>query len=1120
MSIYTYATTLQGATSVQTAVQGNFLSLLETNLIVSKGSRIEIYSLINDLLVPTLDFDLHCRIESLKVFSLPNQATCSLFILSEQQNFCVLHFDTATNTITTKAHGALEQKNARPNDDIFTVIDSENSTIMISAFTGLLFFIPLRSQNQSTTIKGKSKDYDYPALDLDPFDFRISEFNIKSMVAVEGLQMPSFAILYEQDDGILLKFYQVNLSRKQISTKYTVNGPLEASCHLLVPVPRPYGGVLAIGEFTISYFDIEGHDCSLSIDTVIIKTYEFIDDDKTDNSKRVRCILGDTNGILYLLTLGIEREIVNDLSIQYLGEAAACSAIVSLGQDMLYLGSPQGDSTLVKIENRDNHSSLTTMDEYPNLGPITDFCLYDLDKQGRQTMVCCSGANNDGTLRVVQSGIGFIERAVISMDGIEHIWSVASDKVFGKAQHDILVLSSIRETRLLYHPGEDRKYMDELKQFSAFDLDRPTMALGTFENGDILQVTVYEARLMTPSSTYSTGNIWKPQSTIVTAAVGSDHCVLSCGFGRLICLKVEYLKHSLVEVANRKFDHEISCMNVFNSKRTGRPYAAIGFWGGNNIQILDLTNLSTVSASSIQDVPRSILFQTLEDDDYLFVALGDGKMLHYTVSPNTMELLHQNVITIGTRAITLHAFSNRGEKAVFAATDRPTIISSVRNRLVYSSVNLKNVRGFTEFNNPLWTNSLVIMTEQALLLGDLDPVRKLHFSKLPLAKKMGWRIAYHDDSQTIIVGTSQLKRNPDNGLEQKHGWVNIYDARTFQELEAFDLLEYELVETICTANIFNQDQHYIFVGTAITLPSEPDRSIGRILMYQVTFGRNYELVDTISIPGVVYCIKPYKNSIIAAVNGSIYFLDSYHPDAIQGEKLKISQKAHSNILALDLDTLGDSILVGDFMESMSLMKLEDQSRPSKMTTIAKDSNVNWMTAVKMADSDVYIGAEMSHNLFTLKKPATTQVDTSVDEIMRMDVVGEYHIGDLINRMHRGTLADQIDPLEKNKTWTIMYATVNGAIGTLTGITEEDYELLLTVQQRILQSCPPIGGMDHSVWRTFYNGARSGESRNYIDGDLVEKFLTLPRKQQNSIVESLPISVEQLQTKVEALSQLR
>jgi DNA damage-binding protein 1 len=106
--------------------------------------------------------------------------------------------------------------------------------------------------------------------------------------------------------------------------------------------------------------------------------YEFIGGDD-----RLRCILGDTTGILYLLTLGISSGSVADLNIQYLGEAAACSSIVSLGSDLLYLGSPQGDSTLVKLEKPQRHYILTTVDEYPNLGPITDFCLYDLDKQGR-----------------------------------------------------------------------------------------------------------------------------------------------------------------------------------------------------------------------------------------------------------------------------------------------------------------------------------------------------------------------------------------------------------------------------------------------------------------------------------------------------------------------------------------------------------------------------------------------------------------------------------------------------------------------------------------------------------------------------------------------------------------
>lgn len=132
----------------------------------------------------------------------------------------------------------------------------------------------------------------------------------------------------------------------------------------------------------------------------------------------------------------------------------------------------------------------------------------------------------------------------------------------------------------------------------------------------------------------------------------------------------------------------------------------------------------------------------------------------------------------------------------------------------------------------------------------------------------------------------------------------------------------------------------------------------------------------------------------------LYYLCSYRPEAAEGERLTVAQKSASNILALDLDTNDDSILVGDFMQSMSLLRLEDANAAS-MTSVAKDYNANWMTAVKMANQDTFIGAEMSHNLFTLMKPDMMEGTNKKDETIRMDVVGEYHVGDLINRMHQG-----------------------------------------------------------------------------------------------------------------------
>lgn len=113
-------------------------------------------------------------------------------------------------------------------------------------------------------------------------------------------------------------------------------------------------------------------------------------------------------GSLYILALSTTRTQMTDLSISYLGQVfieekhrphpshglfvlqvSACSSAVYLGFDMLYLGSSQGDSYMARLDLQNSASPFTVVDEYPNLAPITDFCIYDLDKQGRVSPDSC-----------------------------------------------------------------------------------------------------------------------------------------------------------------------------------------------------------------------------------------------------------------------------------------------------------------------------------------------------------------------------------------------------------------------------------------------------------------------------------------------------------------------------------------------------------------------------------------------------------------------------------------------------------------------------------------------------------------------------------------------------------
>ena len=80
-----------------------------------------------------------------------------------------------------------------------------------------------------------------------------------------------------------------------------------------------------------------------------------------------------------------------------------------------------------------------------NLGPIVDFVVVDLERQGQGQVVTCSGAYKDGSLRIVRNGIGINDQASLALQGIKGLWALRS----GGAHATHMVLSFISETRVL-----------------------------------------------------------------------------------------------------------------------------------------------------------------------------------------------------------------------------------------------------------------------------------------------------------------------------------------------------------------------------------------------------------------------------------------------------------------------------------------------------------------------------------------------------------------------------------------------------------------------------------------------------------------------------------------------
>ncbi|KAI8369638.1 CPSF A subunit region-domain-containing protein [Radiomyces spectabilis] len=1123
MSLYNYVTTAQPPTAVHFAVKGNFLDALANNLIISKGTRIEIYVFVDNEIKPVLDFPIYGRIESLIALQLPGRPTCSLFVLTDRQRFCVLSYDQTAKSVITDISGALEEVNARTTDEpTIALLDPENKAIIVSMYTGLLRVIPIIGipMKIGNNAKGKAKDTGSKKLSMIPHSIRISELVVKSIVCLHGRAKPTIAMLAaDYEDTRSVSVYELNLADKSINERpiYQIN--VDTTAYSLVPVPMPFGGFLIISEVAITYHNMRTANVSLQSPASIITAANFLD----NSSSRV--LLGDVKGSLYELSLASSNDTVHSLHLHLVAELSTPSAIVPLNSEMIYIGSSRSDSCLARVDPlSDSRYTLHVLEEFPNIGPVTDFCLFDLDKQGRQTMVCCSGIDNQGSLRIVQSGVGFREQAVLQISNVKDIWSLRTTP---GSLDDMLVLTCVNSTRIL-RKSKQKEPLEELRSFSTFSFQEPTLATGCTLDNDIVQVTPSSVRLMSSKAEGTLIAEWKSpdNSPITVARLNGSQCVLCHGLNNLVYLEIQANK--LLQKGSLKFNSEIAALDITPPKNDSQSTdrVIVGLWANeHNLQVVTLPAMQILATDTLLQnaVPRSIVRTKLENSIYCFVSLGDGQLVNYQENPSTGKLQHKKHITLGTRAVKLYPFDNAGQSSILATSDQPTIITSMHGRLTYSAVDIKNVSAFTTFATNFIPGSIIMALPNALLFGDIDKLRRLHISKIPLENEMGRRIVYHEESETIALSTSRSSVDTDSGFDVTSGSLRVFDARTFQVLYSIDMKEREVVESLVCANLDHEDTKYVIAGTAIVNPDEPNQDRGRLLIFHVSAEREYRLIESVDLPGVLYDIKPVMTdspSIVIAVNGSIYYLEAFEYDASPGEKCTLALKLDANILALSMDTRGHLVLVGDLMQSMSLLEVTNDNQHT-VKKVAMDFSSNWMTAVKILDNDIYLGAEMCNNLFTLKR-----MPSEMEESTRLEVAGEYHLGDQVNRFRAGSLADMAEDTDVFTRTSVLYATVNGAIGVIVGITQEQYEFLAMVQNNLARIIPSTGDIPHQQWRAFNSNTRNCEASNYIDGDLIERFLLLDSSQKLQVLRGdnggskLQCPMEELQRIIETLARVK
>lgn len=331
---------------------------------------------------------------------------------------------------------------------------------------------------------------------------------------------------------------------------------------------------------------------------------------------------------------------------------------------------------------------------------------------------------------------------------------------------------------------------------------------------------------------------------------------------------------------------------------------------------------------------------------------------------------------------------------------------------------------------------------------------------------------------------------------------------------------------------------FIVLGTAFGYPDEDEPSTGRVIVVEcnsrATGGLKSDSEDQITrqvrqvadlpMRGGIYSIAPfYEGSILVTCGSKTMLCQLAASLSAPGELLLylIGSGHHGHLISLYVKSLvnNDSSLqkrkekrqlaiVGDLMRSISLV--EYYPKHQVVEELARDYNSNYCTDIAMLTNNVYMGSEGHNNLFVLRY---NQNATTEEARVRLDTVGQYHLGEMVNKMMCGSLvmpsnntsgsgsgaaADgklaAADKSSRKIDITIgsqtLYGTVDGTVGTILGTGGKTFAFLSALQRAMDAIVRPVGDLSHAHHRAWEQDTKRHGACGFIDGDWIETFLDL------------------------------
>ncbi|KAJ5256820.1 hypothetical protein N7478_012924 [Penicillium angulare] len=1142
-----YVVPIHRASGIRHAVKLNFMNAEEDCLVAAKANRLEFYTLAPDGLTLVATRAIYAQITMLARLPAPaNSLTDHLIVGTDQYNYFTLVWDSATNDIVTaRSYVDISEPSSRESQtNPRCLLDPTGRFMTLEIYEGVVVVVPII---EPTKRKGRASHAvsqpDAPQVGElgEPTSSRIDELFVRSSAFLHSASnQPWLALLYEDNQQkVRLRIRELEYSRatssgppdatfKEVQDQKLEGGvfghELDMGSSHLIPIPAPLGGLIVLGETTIKYIDDNANDVmERNLDEATV----FVAWEKVDSQ---RWLLADDYGRLFFLMFILDnRGDVADWKLDYLGSTSRATVLVYLGGGVLFVGSHQGDSQVLRIGS----GGFEVIQTLSNIAPILDFTVMDLGNRtsdtqthefssGQARIVTGSGAFDDGTLRSVRSGVGMEELGVLSeMDHITDLWGLQTQ---GDSDFmDTLLVTFVDETRVFRFSGDGE--VEELEDFIGLTLNETTLLAANLPGGRVLQVTEKKAVIADLESGMTTFEWALPANKTVTAASANDDYLALVIAGQILASFDIGQNASLITQKEFGAEQQISGVTVpYNP--TGVCIA--GFPQSAKVSVLDIKSLSEIQTKSLGETgeafPRSVLVADVLANNHptLFISMADGSVVTFFLDPKTHSLTGMDKLILGSeQPIFKKLPRGDGLYNVFVTCENPSLIYGSEGRIIYSAVNSEGASRVCHLNAEAYPGSIAVATARELKIALVDRERTTQIQTLPMGSTVR-RVAYSPSEKAFGLGT--IDRKLEDGVEVVKSFFVLADEILFRRLDAVELDQEELVESVIRAEFpagKDENGKEVFkdrfvVGTAYLDEAKEGSIRGRILVLEVDHGRKLTQVAELKVMGACRALAMLGDKIVAALVKTVVVYKVINNDFGSANIEKVASYRTSTA-PVDVTVVDDMIVVADLMKSVCIVKLIKGSdgAENKLEEVGRHYQTVWSTAVASIGENEILVSETQGNLVVLTRNTNGVTD---QDKRRLIPTSEIALGEMVNQIR------PIDiPQLSNVTVTprAFLATVEGSIYLFALINPDHQDFLMTLQSVIASKVESLGDLPFDRFRAFRTLARSADAPyRFVDGELIEKFLTCEPELQEEIVADVGSSdVEEVKGMIAALRRL-